>query len=280
MNNQNIIQTYFQAVSIAFLLVFTGYSCSTSASTPISQITQVKKVVPIQVTQDITREVTLVIKVPVTVTPSETSQLTSDPSLTQTITDIPTFIPTPKPPEVAILKHADCLYGPGFMYLYKFSIAAGSLMEVVGRNFDGSWLYVQEVGGWNPCWIFTSLAQFSKGDAKGVPFITSRLPFSYFHTIPDATAHRKGSEVTISWKAIWMSFDDFRGYLIEAWVCQGGELVFVPIGFIPPLADNAGILTQKVTDEPGCHAPSNVLIYAVHKQGYSQGGNIPWPQAQ
>ena len=280
MNNQVIIQKYFQAVSIAFLLVFTVNSCSSPTNTPTIQITQVTRVVPVQVTQDITQEVTLVIEVPVTETPSATSQSTSDPALTQTITDIPIITPTPELPEVTVLEHADCLYGPGFMYLYKYSLAAGNLMEVVGRNFDGSWLYVQEVGGWNPCWILSSLAQFSKGDAKGVPFITSRLPFSYFHTIPDAIAHRNGSEVTISWKAIWMSFDDFRGYLIEAWVCHAGELVFVPIGYIPPLADNAGILTQKVTDEPGCHAPSNVLIYAVHKQGYSQGGNIPWPQAQ
>ena len=77
-----------------------------------------------------------------------------------------------------------------------------------------------------------------------------------------------------------MSLDDYRGYLIEAWICQGGAQKFVPISYVPQLDNNIGSLSVKVTDEPGCTMPSNARIYSAQKQGYSYWSNIPWPTVQ
>jgi hypothetical protein len=172
------------------------------------------------------------------------------------------------------------MYGPGLGYLYKYSVFAGNPTEAIGRNLDGSWLYIQDVGGWNPCWIQATRVNSTIGDISGLPIVYSRLPFSNQYNSPDASARRDGTEVTISWKADWMSLDDYRGYLIEAWLCQAGVQVFDPIFYVPSLASNTGTLSINVTDEPGCALPSSARIYSAQKQGYSISSNVPWPAYQ
>jgi hypothetical protein len=275
---------YYRVFTVALLLAFVGSSCTSllpiSFIKPVIQTVQVTQLATILVTQEVTQQVTHVIKVPVIVTPSDTPLYTFIPTLSPNITSSPTLIPTPEPPVVKVLEHSDCLYGPGSVYLYKYSVLATNLMEVIGRNMDGSWLYIQVVYGWNPCWIQATLVQVISGDINRVPIVYSRLPYSNQYQPPDASAHREESEVTISWKAVWMSLDDYRGYLIEAWVCLNGKQTFVPISYIPPLASNAGTLFIKVTDEPDCALSSSARIYSSEKQGYSDWSNIPWPAYQ
>ena len=277
MNSSTIHLKCFRLFSVVLLLVVAGNACIFSANTPVIQTIQVTQVVTQLVTRDVTEEKTLLIEIPVTVTPSDTPLYTFTPSLTPTSTSTPTITPIPEPPVVAILENSDCLYGPGSAYLYKYNVLTSALMEVIGRNMDESWLYIQNVHGWNPCWIQAALVEFRTGDIGSVPFTYSTLPYSNQYRSPEATAHRDGIDVTISWKAVWMSLDDYRGYLIEAWVCQTGTQVFVPMSYVPSLASNTGALTVKVTDEPGCNAPSSARIYSVEKHGYSEGANIPWP---
>ena len=74
-----------------------------------------------------------------------------------------------------------------------------------------------------------------------------------------------------------MSLDDYRGYLIEAWLCRGGMQVFDPISYFPPLAVNSGTLSVKVIDESGCPVPSSAQIYSAQRQGYSFSALVPWP---
>jgi hypothetical protein len=74
-----------------------------------------------------------------------------------------------------------------------------------------------------------------------------------------------------------MTEDDYRGYLIEAWVCQGGKQVFLPIGYVTSFAQNNSMMAVKVTDEPGCLDPSSARIYSVEKHGYTVWRKIPWP---
>jgi hypothetical protein len=272
---------YCLALTTALLLVVAGSSCAFSlpspAVAPSTQIVPVSQVVTQLVTRVVTQEATRVVEVPITIAPSDTPLYTFTPSLVPTITSTPTVTPTPEPPIATIQKHTDCLYGPGSVYLYKYSVFAGSLMEVVGRNMDGSWLFIQEVHGWNPCWIQTSQVEINTSKLESVPVVSSLLPYSNQYNAPDAIARRNGSEVTISWKAVWMSLDDYRGYLIEAWVCQGGTQTFIPISYVPLLANNTGTLSVKVIDEPGCSIPSSARIYSAVKQGYSVWANIPWP---
>jgi len=261
--------------------VFVGSACSISlpgtVKESVNQNFLVTQVSTELVTKEVTREVTRLVEVPVTVTPAITPSSTVTPPPSSTSSDSTTA--SSGSLEVTILKHSDCMYGPGSVYLYKYSVFTDNPMEAIGRNWDGSWLYIQSIDGWNPCWIQANLVQLTSGKINGLPIVYSRLPYSNQYNSPDASAHRDGSEVTISWKADWMSLDDYRGYLIEAWLCQAGVQVFDPVNYVPPLASNVGSLSITVLDEPGCTLPSSARIYSAQKQGYSIGSNIPWPAA-
>jgi hypothetical protein len=279
-----------RAFSVIFLFVLALSSCTYLA--PIKpaeasvQPVRVTEVVTQVVTQDVTEEVTRIVEVPVTVTPMLGASPSAAPTVTPTLNGSPTPSltpgpsPTPEPPQVSVLEYSDCLYGPASFFLYKTSLLAGSVMEAVGRNPEGTWLELQEVHGWNPCWIEAARVKFSRGDATDVPVVYPLLPYSNQFAPPDAIARRSGSEVTVSWKAVWMSFDDYRGYLIEAWVCQGGKQVYLPVNYVPPLEENTGTLSVKITDEPGCDAPAHARIYSADKYGYSAWQILFWPPAQ
>jgi hypothetical protein len=257
------------------LMIFIGSACSISPTSPADKpaidTLQVTELVTIPITQEVTR----MVEIPVTVTPEFTT--TSDPAVNSSTNNNSGPTPTSAKGQVIILKHSDCMYGPGSVYLYKYSVSSDSPMEAIGRNLEGSWVYIQAIAGWNPCWLQSSLVKFTDGDISGVPIVHSRLPYSNQYMPPGAIARRTGTEVTISWKAVWMSLDDYRGYLIEAWLCQGGKQVFDPISYVPPLAGNTGTLSIRITDDPGCTFPSSVRIYSAVKQGYSIPYNIPWP---
>ena len=266
---------YIRPLAIAVVFILAGSSCSSSpaisAGKPVIRTMQVTQLVTVPVTQEVTR----VVEVPVTVTPDYSGN--STPTLGPAIDTTATLTLTPATPQVTILEHSDCLYGPGSGYLYKYSVFPDDIKEVVGRNMDGTWLYIQAVDGWNPCWIQAASVKFISSDGNAVPIVFSKLPYSNQYMPPDASAHRDGTVVTISWKAVWMSLDDYRGYLIEAWLCRGGVQVFDPITYIPPLANNTGTLSIQVTDDPGCSLPSSARIYSAVKQGYSNWSNIAWP---
>jgi hypothetical protein len=159
-------------------------------------------------------------------------------------------------------------------------------MHVIGRNEDGSWLVVRAADDpdSNACWIQATLVKFLSGNIKDVPVLWIGLPYSVLYLPPRAvSANRVGNEVTIFWQPIWMTEDDYRGYLVEAWACQGGKQVFQPVGYVTSYTDNQNMIAKKgiiavmVIDEPGCDVPSRARIYAVEKHGYTNYRMIPWP---
>jgi hypothetical protein len=251
-----------------------GFAAGTP--TPAVQTVEVTRIV----THAVTSEVTRLVEVPVTLTPSPTPELSPTPSPSPTLTRRSTATTVPQLPRVSVLVHSACMYGPGTGYLFKYGLNATVWMKVVGRNEDGSWLFVK--GGNDPdtngCWIKTSLVKFLSGDVGDVPVFWNSLPGSVLYRPPAAvSANRVGNEVTIFWQPVWMTEDDYRGYLIEAWVCQGGSLVFVPIGYVTSVFDNTSMKAAKVTDEPGCSLPSRARIYTVEKHGYTWYRMIAWP---
>jgi len=272
-----VFKEIIQSLTIGLLTIFFGSACAVSGpistGKPVIQTIQVTQLATVIVTQEVTR----VIEIPITVTASDTNSIPLTPLPASPTSATPAA--SLEPMSVTILAQSDCMYGPGEVYLYKYSVFPDNPMEAVGRNLDGSWLYIQAVGGWNPCWIQSASVNLPAGNIEALPVVYSTLPFSNQYNSPDASAHRDSTEVTISWKADWMSLDDYRGYLIEAWLCQGGKQVFDPIGYVPPLEGNTGTLSIKVTDEPGCATPSMVHMYSAQKQGYSNWSNVPWPQA-
>jgi hypothetical protein len=199
-------------------------------------------------------------------TPVYTPTITPTPSRTPTITPTPTY----DPPDAHVLEQANCRYGPGAAYLYKYGLYPDNRVEIYGRNDDGSWAYVRPWYYPDRCWVTVSVLDIFRGDIFDAPVYYSRLPYSELYLPPETvSATRNGDEVTISWSPVWMTEDDYRGYLIETWLCKDGELVFTPL--------RSDETTITVHDEAGCMAPSGGRVYTAEKHGYTQWRKVPWP---
>jgi hypothetical protein len=204
------------------------------------------------------------------------------PTSTLTLTPSPTFTPTFTPiPNYAVLRgkvnveRVSCRYGPGAPYLYKYGLVGGSNLEIIGRNADGTWIEVQAIGGNNPCWMNATYMDI-KGEVLNIQPIDPQdvlLPQSpYYGPVTGVSAARNGDQVTIAWIGITLKAGDDSEqfpYLIEAWVCSGGRLIFTPIG------SYATAIT--IGDEAGCVEKSHGRVYAVEKHGYTNWFEIPWP---
>ncbi len=278
------------APTIQLLTLALLAGCAPSA-TPEPVIRVETVVHTVEATHEVTAEVTRLVEVPVTVTPSPTLTLTSTPdytatpTLTPSVTRKPTLTPTWNPPKVSILAHSACFFGPDREYLFKYGLAATVWMRVIGRTEDGTWLFIKagDDPDWNGCWIETEKVKFLQGAVSDVPVYWMSLPHSpYYYPPRSYIATRDGNVVTIAFETIWMTEDDYRGYFIEAWVCQGGKQVFEVRGVpaplpMPPLRENIGAKSATFIDEPGCSQPSSARLYAVEKHGYTNYQIITWP---
>ena len=265
MNKPNLLLKTCSALTAAILIVITGSSCSTPQ--PDSSNTPGQSVV---VTQDVTQEVTRIVEVPVTVTPGPTlaSTATPDPSLTNSAAL----------PQASLPEYTDCLYGPATYYVYKTSFPAGQQVDVVGRNENADWINIEEVGGWNSCWILASQAQIQSGRVEDLPVVNTMLPKSeYEFGSPSAAARREGDQVTVSWEAVYMSADEVHGYLIDAYVCEGGQYIHLPVFVGVTYEQNTGTITADITDEAGCTESSTAHIVSVGKRGFAEWEKIFWP---
>ncbi|PWB51547.1 MAG: hypothetical protein C3F13_14015 [Anaerolineales bacterium] len=211
-----------------------------------------------------------------TTTPSPTTTSPS-PSDTATATFTPIFTPTITP-TYAILRgtvkeQSNCRYGPGAAYLYKYGLYTGNTLDIIGRNETGSWILVQAIGGNNPCWLKATLMDI-KGEVLSLAPASLPLPQSpYYGPLTGVASVRDGDRVTISWNSLDLRAGDDSlqyPYLVEAWLCQGGDLVFLPVGSWETML--------TVIDEPGCSEPSHARVYGVEKHGYTNWVTVPWTQ--
>jgi len=206
---------------------------------------------------------------------------------TPTLTDAPTGTPTPADtatptitPTYAILRgqvipeHVNCRYGPGAVYLYKYGLVGGSNLEIIGRNDLGTWILIQAIGGNNPCWMKAEFMDI-KGAVLAVAPVDPHviLPWSpYYAPLTGVSATRVGNTVTVSWSPLVLRAGDEADpvpYVVEAWVCQEGQLVFTPVGSFPSAVE--------IVDESGCTEPSHGRVLAAEKHGYTWPVEIPWP---
>jgi hypothetical protein len=242
------------AVSNPVLTPSTNPATSTAFPTPIREPTQAPSATP---------------------TPVPSSTPTALPTNTPTETPLPSLTPTYAILRGTILEQANCRYGPGAAYLYKYGVYAGYYMDMIGRNETGTWVVVQAIGGSNPCWVKASLIDI-KGDVMSLAPMSLPLPQSpYYGPLSGVSAVRIGNEVFISWDPLNLKAGDDSlqfPYLVEAWLCTNGQLAFTPIGSWET------ILT--VHDEAGCAEASHARVYGVEKHGYTAWVNIPWPAAQ
>ncbi len=206
------------------------------------------------------------------------------PSQTETITSTATFTPLPSlTPTYTILRgevnqeHVSCFYGPSNDYLYKYGLVGGSHLEIIGILPDTGYIEVRAIGGTNPCWMNLEWMNV-EGDILLVQPIDPMeidLPWSpYYNALSWVTAKRNDNEVIITWSPLVLRAGDDseqEPYLVEAWVCQNGKLVFIPTGTYS---------TQiTLTDEQGCSEPSHGRVYGVEKHGYTPWLKVAWPLA-
>ncbi|GAB4505620.1 MAG: hypothetical protein Fur0043_26170 [Anaerolineales bacterium] len=209
----------------------------------------------------------------------------SPPSPTESPTPLPTVTSTPTiRPTYAVLRGevtADqlaCRYGPGWPYLYKYGLVKGNNLEIIGRLDDAKWLYVQAIGGNNPCWVKAEFMNI-KGDPMSLePLYPEKVklpPSPYYSPTTILSATRQGDTVTVFWLDIPLRAGDeederMNHYIIEVWRCEAGRIIF------EPLATND--LQISFQDERGCEEQSHGRIFVQEKHGFAGPTEItPWP---
>ncbi|NJN44771.1 MAG: hypothetical protein HC806_08680 [Anaerolineae bacterium] len=78
--------------------------------------------------------------------------------------------------------------------------------------------------------------------------------------------------VTVSWAPLILRAGDEADpvlYVVEAWVCLDGQLIFAPVGTSFPAVE--------MVDEPGCSEPSHGRVLGAEKHGYTLPVEIFWP---
>jgi hypothetical protein len=208
----------------------------------------------------------------VTHTPTSTTTFTPRPTATSThtATPSPTLTATPEFPPVTVTIQANCRYGPGTAYLYRWALYPGDQADVRGRNWDGSWLWIHpanlpDANCWASKIVFAETVENSQAPVVDIP-----LPHTSFAGPPgNVQAARDGEQVTVTWNDVPLSEDKRRGYLIEANTCRNGLLL--------PIIIHTDGSSYTFEDQPGCAQPSNGLLYTAEKHGYSDPVSIPWP---
>jgi hypothetical protein len=258
-------------------------SVKTSASLPTSY-TDVGAVQPIVTTDIATISLSKETSTPnvslvpaETVTPLPTRSPTPSPSITPT--KPPTQSPTPSiSPTYAILRgtvkeQSNCRYGPGAAYLYKYGLYSGNTLDIIGRNDTGTWILVQAIGGNNPCWLKASLMDIRGEVSSLAPGSLPLPPSPYYGPLTGVSSKRDKDTVIISWDTLNLRAGDDSlqyPYLIEAWLCHAGQIIFEPIG--------SWQTNVSVEDESGCTEHSHARIYGVEKHGYTAWVTVPWVQ--
>ena len=197
------------------------------------------------------------------------------PTKTPTNPPTETVIPSPEFPIVIVnVAAAHCRYGPSKAYLHAADLYEGDTGFVDGRFLFSDWLYVK----WDKlayhCWVSPYVVNVS-GDISSIGYVDVqlwRIPSTLYQAPANVRAFRQGNLVTITWDQVWMTEDDDRGYLIEAWVCQDGAYLWWTVSF-----DDQYTTSYSVIDDDSCTQSSSGKLYTVEKHGYTEPIIIPWP---
>jgi hypothetical protein len=250
-------------------------------------------------------------------TPTSTSTLTqtASPSAAATLTTAPTLTLTPSPTfaiqskiVVNDLAPAPCFYGPSNVYLNKGTRRiAGNEVDLLGRieTDKGIWVHNRfsppRTDASDPCWMDSKYLDITEEQLMSVPPVDPsnpneyKLPIDYFSTTilkdPVVTGvNRTGDTVTVSWEFFDVGEgqypnhnENFYRYLIEAWLCKDGKIVFSPSGWGPygPEVTDGVWVTAQLQDESACTEPSHARIYLAWAHGYAGPAEIePWFQSE
>jgi hypothetical protein len=238
--------------------------------------------------------------------PTSTASSTASATPTSTASQTPTMTATPSPsltpvPTYSILtgqvlNRIACRYGPGDLYLYEFGLIPGNRMVVSGRadirvqDEMQTWLWGLAEGYQSRCWVNAKDVQLN-GEVSSLEILYPdkvRLPLTSNWPPPqNVQVARLGNVVTISWDAYVLPLGERESantpqYLLELWLCQGGQVALTPLGsFDAPASGRKpevrGRDEMPVVDEAGCTEPSHGRIFLAEKHGYVGPIEIRWP---
>jgi hypothetical protein len=197
--------------------------------------------------------------------PTPAPAATPASSATPTVTPTAELTATSSP--VTTLKgfvqqRSNCRYGPGPYYLYKIGMLAGAPVEVVGRDIDGGWVYVQYVGTKNLCWMNSKLLQVT-GDIMSLQdYYPDKAPLprtSKFGPASILNVSGGGASITVEWSpvvlpAIAMPGEGEMPYVIEVWTCLNGAPGFYTVG------TEETSFTFQVDDSCGQTSHANLVV--------------------
>ncbi len=287
-------------IVLAAYLIFTNSQKNQTPPTaaPVVAPSEVKVAALPSATQTVTSTLTQ------TPFPSPTAAATLTPSLTDTPTASPTYVTLLSK---VVVNHDEtaCRYGPGDPYLNKGTARnRGNLVDVMERidTANGTWVKITTSPPYfdasDPCWLNAKYLDITEAQLMSVQPIDPANPKMYKLPIDHISNHRyltdpvvtdvvrAGDTVTVKWEFFDVGKGEFESetsprYLIEAWVCRAGEIVFWPSGWGPygPDVTDGMTVFANIQDETGCTAPSHARLYLAWKHGYVGPVEIkPWPQ--
>lgn len=213
---------------------------------------------------------------------------------TDTSTPLPSDTPTPAPTATfailtAVVSRQDgayCFYGPGRFYLALTGLNKDATdIQVTGRARDLNWVYVNfpgvKRGDVTRCWFQADELTLSgpfESLAVVYPDGSYQLPPALWPPVKNVGASRSGDTVTVTWESSIpdLALGDRESatsarYLVEAWLCKGGVVIFTPL----PVYPYQGYI--QLHDEAGCTEPSRARVLFAEKHGYATPVDVPWP---
>ena len=221
-----------------------------------------------------------------TFTPTQPETATSTPTQTATPTPSLTPVPTFAILQGELINRVPCRYGPGAIYLYRFGLAPGNRMEIRGKVDRGSgrlaqtWLWGLPEFFPDVCWVNARDIKL-EGELSSLEVLYPEkvdLPFLRDQRWPvpqNVEVERVGDQVTIKWDFFDVPLGERESensprYILEAWVCQNGQVIFTPI----PVYEFTEV---SVIDQAGCAEPSHGRIVLAEVHGYVGPVEIKWP---
>ena len=194
---------------------------------------------------------------------------TALPSDTPVPTDTPTSAATPTL-EGALVRaesNVNCRWGADTVYLVAGLFREGASTQVKGRNYAGTWLWIQMEGFSYHCWVAAS-AVVLEGSIDDVSRLPGDPPINSAVSSPTGVGSvRNGDTVIIAWNPAPAAVD--LHYLIRANICNGTYVI--------EWTDVTTKTSYTVQDKSGCSGTSSAKLHVVNKTGYSNPVNVPWP---
>jgi hypothetical protein len=208
---------------------------------------------------------------------------------------------------IVVKEPAICLYGPGTAYQNKGTRrVAGSQVDLLGRieTDKGTWVQIESsppsTDTSDPCWLDAAHLTITGEQLKSVPPVD---PLTYILPYNDYSLYRRlaepavqgvvrtssGDRATVSWEYFDVGDGEVQHplnvarYIVEAWVCRNGQIVFSPKGYwLDPAqpAQTGDIVGLSIEDQPGCTQPSHARLYLQWVNGFVGPVEIQnWPQS-